>query len=276
MFQDFLVDAGALLSGVVEPGKDASIDPQTGNIVVPDAELLFGGKYQQAGRDLLTLGDDGDKFVIPDYFAAKKRPNLQAPDGAVLPADIVDILAGANLAQYAQTELESGRAPIGRVELVTGMATATRNGAQIILQIGDRVFIDVQVNRRAFITLLNIAADGKVTVLYPNASNPSIEAQPGSPLRFPPSGRIKVDPPAGKEMVLAIATTQPLDVTQFDATTLPGSLGARGLTSRGVQSAARRMRTLVLEAAPDSTPNGSTNPAEDSGWGSIFFVFPVS
>src|SRR5687768_15043357 len=131
MFQDFLVDAGALLSGVVEPGKDASIDPQTGNIVVPDAELLFGGKYQQAGRDLLTLGDDGDKFVIPDYFAAKKRPNLQAPDGAVLPADIVDILAGANLAQYAQTELESGRAPIGRVELVTGMATATRNGAQI-------------------------------------------------------------------------------------------------------------------------------------------------
>ena len=140
MFQDFLVDAGALLSGVVEPGKEASIDPQTGNIVVPDAELLFGGKYQQAGRDLLILGEDGDKFVIPDYFAAKKRPHLQAPDGAVITADIVDILAGANREQYAQTEGESGRAAIGRVELAAGMVTCTRNGAQIIVQAGDRVF----------------------------------------------------------------------------------------------------------------------------------------
>ena len=124
MFHDFLADAGALLSGLVEPGKEASLDPQTGNIVVPDAELLFSGKYQQAGRDLLILGDDGDKVVIPDYFASKKRPNLQSPDGALLAADIVDILAGANRAQYAQTEGESGRAAIGRVELVTGMATA--------------------------------------------------------------------------------------------------------------------------------------------------------
>ena len=140
MYHDFLADAGTLLSGLVEPGKEASLDPQTGNIVVPDAELLFSGKYQQAGRDLLILGDDGDKVVIPDYFAAKKRPNLQSPDGALLAADIVEILAGANRAEYAQTEGESGRAAIGRVELVTGMVDGTRNGAQIIVQVGDRVF----------------------------------------------------------------------------------------------------------------------------------------
>ena len=99
MYHDFLADAGTLLSGLVEPGKEASLDPQTGNIVVPDAELLFSGKYQQAGRDLLILGDNGDKIVIPDDFAAKKRPNLQSPDGALLAADIVEILAGANRAR---------------------------------------------------------------------------------------------------------------------------------------------------------------------------------
>ena len=55
-------------------------------------------------------------------------------------ADVIEVLAGANLEQYAQTVGESGRSPIGRVEMVTGMATATRNGAQIILQVGDRVF----------------------------------------------------------------------------------------------------------------------------------------
>src|SRR5687767_12154873 len=120
MYQDFLADTGVLLSGLVELGKEASLDPQTGNIVVPDAALLLTGQYQQAGRDLLILGADGDKVVIPDYFAAKKRPHLQAPDGAVITADIVDILAGANRAQYAQTEGESGRAAIGRVELVAG------------------------------------------------------------------------------------------------------------------------------------------------------------
>ena len=36
------------------------------------------------------------------------------------------------------------------------------------------------------------------------------------------------------------------------------------------------LRNLVLEAAPDTTPQGSPNPSEDSGWGSIFLVFPVS
>ena len=112
----------------------------TGNIVIADAALLFTGKYEKAGDDLVIGGENAGRLVIPDYFASKKRPNLQSADGAVLTADIIDLLAGANLAQYAQTEGESGRAPIGRVEILSGLATATRNGAQIILQVGDRVF----------------------------------------------------------------------------------------------------------------------------------------
>jgi VCBS repeat-containing protein len=109
-------------------------------IVVPDEELLVTGDYQKVGTDLVISHEDGERFVVPGYFASSKRYSLTSPDGAVIPGDIVDILAAAKYAQYAQTEGESGRASIGKVETVTGMATATRNGVVIILQVGDRVF----------------------------------------------------------------------------------------------------------------------------------------
>ncbi len=115
MFRGFTAGAEGSLGGLRLPQtEEAVFDAASGNIIVADAALLFTGKYEKSGSDLLIIDKDGDKVVVLDYFAAKKRPNLQTPDGAVLTADIVDILAGANLAQYAQTEGESGRAPIGR------------------------------------------------------------------------------------------------------------------------------------------------------------------
>jgi Bacterial Ig-like domain/FecR protein len=139
MLHRFL-EASASLTGLLLPdrGTTASADLSS-DAVVPD-DLLFRGQYENAGGDLLISGVDGEKFALPGYFRSKDRPNLQSADGAVLAADVVDILAGANHAQYAQTVGESGRTPIGRVEMVAGMATATRNGAQIILQVSDRVF----------------------------------------------------------------------------------------------------------------------------------------
>jgi hypothetical protein len=130
---------GVSLSGVtvVEPPASSSYSAA---IVVPDADLLCKGQYAKVGSDLIITGDDGDRFVLLGYFSSAKRANLTSPDGSVLTADIVEILARANLSEYAQTEGESGRAAIGRVEIVAGMATATRNGAVIILQVGDRVF----------------------------------------------------------------------------------------------------------------------------------------
>ena len=109
-----------------------------------------------------------------------------------------------------------------------------------------------------------------------------LQAQPGVPLAYPPSGKqIRVIPPTGKEMVMAIATPTPLDVSQFETSAIDAKLGARQLSGRGTRSLAARIRTLVLEAAPEGAPNsagssGGAAPAVESGWGSIFTVFPVA
>jgi hypothetical protein len=36
-------------------------------IIVPDAQLLFGGEFKRAGVDLVLSGD-GREFVLHDYF----------------------------------------------------------------------------------------------------------------------------------------------------------------------------------------------------------------
>jgi VCBS repeat-containing protein len=110
------------------------------SVLVPDAALLFSGYYQKIGTDLVITVQDQPRFVVPGYFSLSKRPSLETREGAVIGSDVVEVLAGAALQQYAQTEGESGRTAIGRVETVIGTATATRNGAVVFLQVSDRVF----------------------------------------------------------------------------------------------------------------------------------------
>ena len=62
-------------------------------IVVPDAQLLFGGEFKRTGVDLVLSGD-GREFVLHDYFKGEKHAPLASPDGAHLTGDIVNALAG--------------------------------------------------------------------------------------------------------------------------------------------------------------------------------------
>ncbi len=291
---------GQVVQGDVQPNEQVFVSqtpppPANDPLVVELSPLETGADMTAITSALTNLGyvrianpgEVVDRRLVVSLAGAPTAnlvsvdiaPDPTALTGAITGMDADDLvrqLAPQLTSAFLMKRLAVLQNPASRIEMSLSVQNQSGQDATNGLQIGDTVTINVQVNRPAFITLLDIAADGKVTVLYPNANNPSIQAQAGTPLQFPPSGQISVAPPAGKEMLLAIATSQPLDISQFDATALPGTLGMRGLTSRGARAAANRMRTLVLQAAPDTTPNGSTNPSEDSGWGSIFIVFPVS
>jgi FecR protein len=106
-------------------------------IVVPDAQLLFGGEFKRTGVDLVLSGD-GREFVLHDYFKGEKHAPLASPDGAHLTGDLVNALAGQ--VQYAQAggNAAAGQV-IGHVTKLAGTATAIRNGVSIILNNGDNV-----------------------------------------------------------------------------------------------------------------------------------------
>ena len=107
---------------------------------IPDAELLFRGHFARSGPDLILTGQDGQRHIVPSYFAIEKHPDLVAPNGAHLSADVVDLLAGSPTpGQYVQAHTVLPPEAIGKVEKVVGNVTVLRNGTAVTLHVGDPV-----------------------------------------------------------------------------------------------------------------------------------------
>src|SRR5690348_11687527 len=64
-------------------------------VLVSDAHLLFTAQFHRVGPDLVLIGEDGHRHVIPGYYSAEHRPGLVAPNGAGLASYLVDLLAGS-------------------------------------------------------------------------------------------------------------------------------------------------------------------------------------
>ena len=136
-------------------------------IIVPDAQLLFGGEFKRSGVDLV-LSDDHHELVLHDYFKGEKRVALASPDGAHLPGDLVKALAGH--VEYAQADGAAAvAAVVGHVTKLTGTATAIRNGVSIILNQGDNIDKGDVLQSGADSTLGVTFIDGTVFGLSSNA-----------------------------------------------------------------------------------------------------------
>ena len=112
-------------------------------VSISDAELLFTGHLERKGPDLILTGHDGHRHIIPDYFSAEHPAALEAPNGARITGDLVELLAGSQApGQYAQ-DAQTPAAPtnaIGRIEKVVGDVTVMRNGVAVALHVGDAVY----------------------------------------------------------------------------------------------------------------------------------------
>ena len=123
----------------IESAQPTATSESRAALVVPDAHLLFSGDFKRSGSNLILTGQDGEHFAILDYFRHKKLPNLVTPDGAALSAKIIETLTGSGSSyQYAQATTPAPSAQIiGKVEKITGSATAIRNGVAVTLNVGD-------------------------------------------------------------------------------------------------------------------------------------------
>ncbi len=117
---------------------EATVDPivveagPTEFLRVPKAFLLDADFVRQ-GANLLLVSADGAQLLVRDYFTLSRPPALHTAEGAVLPADLVQSLAGpAAPAQYAQLEPQAIAAPIGRVATIDGTVTATRSDGSVV------------------------------------------------------------------------------------------------------------------------------------------------
>jgi len=72
-----------------------SLGPDTAAVTIPDAHLLFTADFKRKGSDLVLTGDDGHKILVADYFSHEKQPDLVSPEGALLSASLVELLAGS-------------------------------------------------------------------------------------------------------------------------------------------------------------------------------------
>jgi fibronectin-binding autotransporter adhesin len=136
-------------------------------IIVPDAQLLFGGEFKRTGVDLV-LSDDHHELVLHDYFKGEKRVALASPDGAHLTGDLVNALAGH--VEVAQADgAVAAAVVVGHVTKLTGTATAIRNGVSIILNQGDNIDKGDVLQSAADSTLGVTFIDGTVFGLSSNA-----------------------------------------------------------------------------------------------------------
>ncbi|MEP3845682.1 MAG: Ig-like domain-containing protein [Paracoccaceae bacterium] len=149
------------------PGEQISFASGSDAVVIDSASLLFNAEFTRDGRDLILQNADAADIRIVDYFHASPLADLQAPDGATLRGDLVEILAGPLApGQYAQAGAVIGGVPIGQVEALDGQATVQRSdGVTETLQDDTKIFQNDVVQTDADSKLSITFADGTVFTL---------------------------------------------------------------------------------------------------------------
>ncbi|MFD3006128.1 PEGA domain-containing protein [Thermus tengchongensis] len=115
-----------------------------------------------------------------------------------------------------------------------------------VYQVGEPIYIYVNVNRDAYVYLFNINADGRIDPILPNAFERENFLRAGETRRFPPEGaryRYTVTGPEGEDRILAVASRRPLSLGEI--------LDVEGSRVRvqGAEGLARAL-SIVIEPLP--------------------------
>jgi hypothetical protein len=167
----------------------------SGGVEVIEEETAFSHLLvRRRGEDLRIVGADGfvrhDGFAVGAEGAAAVAGALKAEAAAKMLADM------ENPAQSfgVEIELEGGKTDFGIGEKVSFHATSDRDG---------------------YLTLVDLGTDGTVVMLFPNEHQPAMRIEAGQTLSFPTEDMdfdLQVFPPAGRGMVRAFVTPEPLDI----------------------------------------------------------------
>ena len=111
--------------------------------------------------------------------------------------------------------------------------------------VGEQVRLFVKASKDAYLTVLNVGASGRTTVLFPNSHQPHTRVPANRVVEVPPpdSGtRIRVSGPTGRELIKVIATTHPNPL--FAAAKTPGA-GPFTALDTDTRSVARDLQVVM-------------------------------
>ena len=145
---------------------------------------------------------------------------------------------GARDLTIEQTAVHAVQAPVpaaampGRLSVTTWVDHADNTYA-----VGETVRLFVKASKDAYLTVLNVGASGRTTILFPNAHQPETRVPANRVVEVPPpdSGtRIRVGGPTGRELIKVIATTRPTPLFAAMKTTGAGPFTALDTDTRSV------------------------------------------
>lgn len=163
-------------------------------VLVEDGDAFSHLLVRRRGEELRVVGADGfvrhDEMAVTGRGLAELAGKLRQEAAAKRLADM------ENPAQDfgVRIEMEEGKTAFGIGETVSFHATSERAG---------------------YLTLVDLGTDGKVVMLFPNAHQPAMRIEAGQTLSFPTEEmgfELQILPPAGRGMVRAFVTPEPLDV----------------------------------------------------------------
>lgn len=149
---------------------------------------------RRRGTELRVVGADG--FLRHDGIDA----------GAAGAAALVEILA----AESAAKQLADMENPAQPFDVELSLA-----GGRTDFGVGEEISFHARAARDGYLTLVDLGTDGQVAVLLPNSEAPSLRVRAGQEVSFPAADAtfaLQVLPPAGRGMVRAFITAEPLDI----------------------------------------------------------------
>lgn len=192
--------------------------------LVPEEEAFSHLLVRRRDDDLRVVGADG--FV--------RHAGLEPGDGEALAARLRREAAAKSLA-----DLENPAQPF-RVRV-------RMEGDKTSFGIGEKVSFHVTSEREGYLTLVDLGTDGKVVLLFPNEHQPAMRIGAGQTLSFPTPEmgfELQVFPPAGRGMVRAFVTPEPLDVPMTGEYP-EGDERFAGIVARAVARAAGSVEAAV-------------------------------
>ena len=209
---------------------------------IVEDEAAFGHVIlRRRGTEIRVLGQDGFERHLVEAGAAG--------------SDELSVLLRQEAAALRLGEMENLGQTFGvRVWMADGQRS---------FGLGDMVTFSARADSDGYLTLVDLGTDGSVTVLFPNPYEPDNRVSAGQTISFPSARmdfEIVAQPPAGRGMVRAFITPEPLDLPSSEDFTTGDVMFANQIAEALMNAAGRR-------------PNGAVDL---SNWGTAALVYDIT
>jgi len=275
---------GKLVEGQAETeGKAVEIaKTYTDNII--NLAILDDGLRSRVEKDLKSLGfvnivGQGEPFdrIFKEKKDDNSRLTLLYPDGRTI-VEVDSSSDAGNIVNKIAPYLENAYVIKNLAELNNPSpdfnVEVWTDKNSTISYIGDTVTFKFKTDRDCYITLIDVGTDGTVTILFPNyvCKDNRVTAEQVYSIPSPEMGfNIRVAGPAGQEMVKAIATLEPLDITQLEAT---------GANFKGIDGPVQYIQDIPFllskGLALEGTSQEENSTLDCSGWATGSIILTVT